>query len=285
MPEWPEVEVLVRQLNRLLPDRKIKGIHVRRRRVLGKTSPRKLDASLRGGTFVGVRRRAKFLLFDLLSRAGEPLLLLGHLGMTGRMYLSPRDTPLPKHAAVVIDLGRESFIFEDTRYFGKLTLDITPLGRLGPEPLDDLFTARCFAEQLRNSSQAIKIKLLDQTVVAGVGNIYASEALFRAGISPLLPARRLNGEQVSRLRNAIRKVLREAVQFGSTVPLSYDGTNREGALFYFGSAPNASDFYEERLRVYDREARPCLRCRNPIQRIFQAARSTYYCARCQTLNS
>src|SRR6185369_7316351 len=97
MPELPEVEVLVRQLNRLLPDRKIEAVQVRRRRVLGNTSPRKLAATLKSGTFIGVRRRAKFLLFDLRNRAGEPLLLLGHLGMTGRMYLSPQDTPLPKH--------------------------------------------------------------------------------------------------------------------------------------------------------------------------------------------
>jgi len=118
MPELPEVEILVRQLNKLLPDRKVHGVNVRRRRVLAATSPQKLAAVLKGGTFVGVRRRGKFLLFDLLDHTATPLLLLGHLGMTGRMYLSPRDTPLPKHAAVVIHLGCENFIFEDTRYLG-----------------------------------------------------------------------------------------------------------------------------------------------------------------------
>ena len=107
--------------------------------------------------------------------------------MTGRMYLGQRDVPLPKHAAVVLDLGGKNFIFEDTRYFGKLTLDLTQLNRLGSEPLDPSFTAKILAESLQKSSQPIKIKLLDQSVIAGVGNIYASEALFRARISPLLP--------------------------------------------------------------------------------------------------
>src|SRR5215469_13165130 len=203
MPELPEVEVLVRQLNSLLRDRTVGGIHVGRRRVLGSTSPQKLARVLKGSTFAGVRRRGKFLLFDLAQPPKQPLLLLGHLGMTGRMYLSPRENPLPKHAAVALDLGDDNFVFEDMRYFGKLTLDATPLSRLGPEPLDNSFTAKTFAQKLSRSSQAIKIKLLDQSVVAGVGNIYASEALFRARISPLLPARRLKLNQIKRLRDAI----------------------------------------------------------------------------------
>src|SRR5438552_689909 len=103
MPELPEVEVLARQLNRLLPGRKIRGLRVRRRRVLGATSPRRLAAALKGGAFAGVGRRGKFLLFDLRRRGGKPLLLLGHLGMTGRMYVTSKRTPLPKHAAVVLD--------------------------------------------------------------------------------------------------------------------------------------------------------------------------------------
>jgi len=173
------------------------------------------------------------------------------------------------------------FHFRGHALFGKLTLDTTPLDRLGPEPLEKSFTAKILADRLRNSSQPIKVKLLDQTVVAGVGNIYASEALFRAGISPLVPARRLTLEQIRRLRNAIRKVLLEAIRFGSTVPLTYDGGDQKNNLFYFGSAPAASDFYEERLRVYDRKGRPCSNCGGAIQRVFQGGRSTFYCESCQ----
>ena len=138
-----------------------------------------------------------------------------------------------------------------------------------------------FALALRRSSQAIKVKLLDQQMVAGVGNIYASEALFRAGISPRLAARRLKPEQVARLRQAIRETLRDAIKRGSTVPLNYSGEGNVDGLFYFGSAADTADFYEERLRVYDRAGKPCRVCKTPIKRIVQGARSTFYCPKCQ----
>ena len=297
MPELPEVEVLVRQLDRVLRGRTIKGISVKRRRVLGKTSPRNLTQILKGQTFSDVKRRGKFLIFHFVqSNSKETPILVGHLGMTGRMYLSPRDKPLPKHAAVVLDLGWENFIFEDTRYFGKFTLDTTALQRLGPEPLEKRFTAKTLAERLSRSKQPIKIKLLDQSVVAGVGNIYASEALFRAGVSPTIPANDLSETQVRMLWSAIRKVLLDAIRFGSTVPLRYElghsssavtakrdtaAKDRSEHLFYFGTAPDAGDFYEERLRVYDRAGQPCGTCGKGIKRIFQAGRSTFYCENCQ----
>jgi formamidopyrimidine-DNA glycosylase len=123
--------------------------------------------------------------------------------------------------------------------------------------------------------------LLDQQLVAGVGNIYASEALFRAGIAPQLPARRLKPPQIGRLRQTIRETLLEAIKWGSTVPL-YSGTGDRDRLFYFGDgAPDTPDFYEERLRVYDRAGKPCTVCKTPIKRIVQAARSTFYCPHCQ----
>jgi formamidopyrimidine-DNA glycosylase len=218
-----------------------------------------------------------------LRRAGRaaPRLLAGHLGMTGRMYLLAAKAPLPRHAAVVLNLGRENFVFEDPRYFGRLTLDLRALGKLGPEPLGPEFTVKRFADALRRSAQAIKVKLLDQSVLAGVGNIYASEALFRAGIAPTTPARRMRHAQVERLWHAIREVLSEAIACGSTVPLNYAGQGVRDGLFYFGRAPGAPDFYEERLRVYDRAGRPCPACGSVIRRRVQAARSTFYCPRCQ----
>jgi formamidopyrimidine-DNA glycosylase len=239
--------------------------------------------ALRGAKFCELARRGKYLVFQL-RQAGraEPLALVGHLGMTGRMYLLAAKERLPKHAAVVLNLGRENFVFEDTRYFGRLSLDGSALGRLGPEPLGAEFTARCFGEALRRSQQAIKIRLLDQSLLAGVGNIYASEALFRAGIAPTLPARRLTAAQVQRLWRAVRAVLREAIACGSTVPLNYAGQGKRDGLFYFGRAPGAPDYYEERLRVYDRVGRPCPECGAAIQRRVQAARSTYFCPRCQS---
>ena len=117
--------------------------------------------------------------------------------------------------------------------------------------------------------------MLDQSLLAGVGNIYASEALFRAGVAPTLPARRLTGAQIKRLWRAVRAVLREAIACGSTVPLNFAGEGARDGLFYFGRAPGAPDYYEERLRVYDRAGQPCPACGTAIRRQVQAARSTF----------
>lgn len=282
MPELPEVEVLARHLGPLVRGRTIRDVDVRRAKVLASTPPAAFARTLRGATFGRLSRRGKYLLFELRpARRRDAITLVGHLGMTGRMYLLRADAPLPKHAAVVLDLGRENFVFEDTRYFGRFTLDGRAIARLGPEPLGREFTNERFAAALRRSAQAIKIKLLDQSVVAGVGNIYASEALFRAGISPRTPARALKPAQVARLRRAIRATLSDAIARGSTVPLSYSGADGRDGLFYFGRAAAAPDFYEERLRVYDRAGKNCPKCRTPIRRFIQAARSTFFCPKCQ----
>ena len=282
VPELPEVEVLVRHLSPLLEGRTIRAVRVGRAKVLAPLSTRQFRQALLGARFCGLTRRGKYLLFQLRpAKRAEPLTLVGHLGMTGRMYLLPISAPLPRHTAVVLNLGRENFVFEDTRYFGRLTLDPRPVGKLGPEPLGEEFTVARFAEALGRSRQPIKVKLLDQSLLAGVGNIYASEALFRAGIAPTLSARRLSKAQVAGLWRATRAVLREAIACGSTVPLNYSGLGVRNGLFYFGRAPGAPDYYEERLRVYDRAGRPCPECGTAIRRRVQAARSTFYCPRCQ----
>jgi formamidopyrimidine-DNA glycosylase len=282
MPELPEVETLVRYLVPLLKNKKIHAVEVRRPRVIAPTTEKELATALRGATFAGVKRRGKYILFTLLQPGKkEPLTLVGHLGMTGRMYLLPRGAALPKHAAVAFDLGAEQFVYEDTRYFGRLTLDQSGPARLGPEPLDGEFTEKYFASALKKSSQAIKVKLLDQSVVAGVGNIYASESLFQAGISPKLPARKLTAPQIKRLRQSIRAVLQKAIRFGSTLPLDFAGTKKGGEIFYYGNAEAKQNFTTEQLLVYDRNGQPCVECGQPIKRLVQAARSTYYCPDCQ----
>jgi formamidopyrimidine-DNA glycosylase len=281
VPELPEVEVLVRNLRRTLPGKIIRGVQVNRVKSLRPTSGRQFQLLLTGAKFTAVSRRGKYLLFELRSRSGgETVSLLGHLGMTGRMFLALKKTPIPKHAAVILDLGRTNFVFEDTRYFGRLSLDMSAIERLGSEPLTDNFTPETFAQELKRSSQAIKVKLLDQSVVAGVGNIYASEALFRARISPKKAANRLKLDAVKALHGAIREVLSEAIEFGSTVPVNMTGAKSDG-LFYFGRAPGAPDYYEERLLVYDRAGKPCSNCGTPIKRLVQAARSTFFCPTCQ----
>ena len=284
MPELPEVEILVRHLQPLLRGKAIQDVEVRRPKAIAPAGSRHFAHVLRGACFDKVVRRGKYLVFGLRrSRPSQPLTLLGHLGMTGRMYLLAPDALLPKHVSVVLHLGLQNFVFEDPRYFGRLTLDISPLARLGPEPLDHEHPPQSFVQALQRSRQPIKVKLLDQSLVAGVGNIYASETLFRAGVSPMTPACRLQFTQVMRLWRALRETLTEAVQCGSTVPLNFGGSGQPDDLFYFGRAPGAPDFYAERLRVYDRADLPCLACGKAIQRLVQATRSTYYCAQCQPM--
>lgn len=281
MPELPEVEILARHLRPLLRSKTIRQVRINRAKVLSPTTPREFRRRLQGATFKNLTRRGKYLLFELrLPNSRDKIILLGHLGMTGRMFLAKKNLPLPKHAAVILDLGAKNFIYEDTRYFGRLTLDLASAEKLGPEPLDGKFTPEIFARDLKRSRQPVKVKLLDQSLVAGVGNIYASEALFRAGISPRRAANRLSTMQVKKLWQAIRAVLAEAIEHGSTIPLNFSARKSDG-LFYYGSADDRSDFYTERLLVYDRAAKPCNHCRSQIKRIVQAARSTFFCPRCQ----
>lgn len=282
MPELPEIEVLARYLWPALQNKSISRVEVCRPKVIRPTPLRVFVNNLIGARFVGLTRRGKYLLFQLESgHRGRRVLLLGHLGMTGRMYLLPKGSALPKHASIVMNLGRQIFVFEDTRYFGRMTFDVGPIEKLGPEPLDPSFTADLLFRRLQRSSQPIKIKLLDQSLVAGVGNIYASEALFRAGIAPTLPSRQITGAQAKCLRRCIRRVLAEAIRFGSTVPLNYAGTGNRDRLFYYGRAPETEDFYDERLRVYDRAGKACSNCGEIIRRIVQAGRSTFVCPQCQ----
>jgi formamidopyrimidine-DNA glycosylase len=282
VPELPEVEVLVRHLGPLLKNKTICKVQICRPEVLAPTSARQLAKALVGGRFLDVSRRGKYLLFTIQpTLKAVPLLVVGHLGMTGRMYLQTAGTPLPKHAAVVLGLGREDFVFEDTRYFGRITLDARATEKLGPEPFGKEFSVEYLAQSLRRSSQAVKVKLLDQRLVAGIGNIYASEALFRAGISPRLSARRLKEAQIVRLWRAIRDVLAEAIEWGSTIRLDFSGTRGRDRLFYFGREAEAGSFRTERLLVYDRAGQPCSRCGATLKRLVQAARSTYYCPVCQ----
>jgi formamidopyrimidine-DNA glycosylase len=285
MPELPEVEVLVRHLRPKLRRKTILQVEVRRQKVLRPTSPAKLAKALTGARFLDLARRGKYMLFTLQTAQGKPLTLLGHLGMTGRMYLQAPQSPLPKHAAVVMNLGKATFVFEDPRAFGRFTLETASINALGPEALGPEFTLDYFARALSRSSQPIKVKLLDQALVAGIGNIYASESLFRARIHPRTPARRLKAPQITSLLESIREVLSEAISWGSTIRLDFPGVIGQNRMFYYGSAGDPGGFNHERLLVYDRAGEPCTRCRTPIKHLTQAARSTYFCSVCQPMLS
>jgi formamidopyrimidine-DNA glycosylase len=282
MPELPEVEVLARHLAPLLRGRTVTDVRVHREKSVRPATAQAFRRRLLGVRCLGLRRRAKYLVFELRAPNGAGRFsLLGHLGMTGRMYLQAQEDPLPKHAAVTLRLDRQTFVFEDTRYFGRLSLDLRPLESLGPEPLEAEFTVERLDQALRRSRQPIKVRLLDQTLVVGLGNIYASEVLFRARIPPRRAANRLTAAEIRRLRDAIRRVLAEAIDWGSTVPLNWSGRGQRDRLFYYGRAPGTPDGYSERLCVYDRAGLPCVHCRGPVRRIVQAGRSTYFCPHCQ----
>lgn len=277
MPEMPEVEILARHLRPLLRGKTIRSIKVFRERATRPTLPREFEKALAGATFEKLSRRGKYLLFQLRQKGSKkPMAVLGHLGMTGRMFAAKKNEKLPVHVAVLFDLGDLNFVYEDFRYFGKMTLDLSPMEELGPEASE--VSPKAFAESLKRSRQPIKVKLLDQSLIAGIGNIYASEALYRARLSPKLPANRLTFAQTKTLLRAIREVLNHAIKFGSTVPIK-TMSGKSGALFYFND--DGEGYYEKRLRVYDRAGKPCYRCGSKIECITQAARSTYFCLRCQ----
>lgn len=270
MPELPEVETIVRDLDRLLKGARIEEAEVLRPDLIEGAGAEAFARGVRGREIAGVSRRAKNLVFDL----GEARMVV-NLGMTGRLLVArPEDAP-PSHPGVRFRLadGRE-LRYHDVRRFGRL--EVMPreawearAAALGFEPLSEAFTPAALLEMAQRSRVAVKTWLMDQRRVVGVGNIYASEALFRARIDPRRPARSLSEGEAGRLHAAIREVLREAIDFRGTTLLDYrDASGGEGG-------------FAARLRVYDRGGEPCRVCGTPIERIVQGGRSTFFCASCQ----
>jgi formamidopyrimidine-DNA glycosylase len=271
MPELPEVETVVSELRPHLAGRRILAAAVLWPRTLASPDLATLLERLRGRQITGLRRRGKYILFELDT--GDVLII--HLRMTGRLEIISGDSPARAgaHVRAWFDLsGDECLVFTDARKFGRIWLAQDPaevLDALGPEPLDWNFDASRLAGQLRRRRVAVKALLLDQAVVAGIGNIYADEALFLAGIHPLRPGTSLSDDEIERLHAAIRQVLREAIsQQGTTLRDYRPPYGLEGA-------------YQNQLRVYQQTDRPCPRCGAPIERIRVIQRSTHFCPRCQ----
>lgn len=274
MPELPEVETIVRDLRRLITGVGIQDVSVIKPDLLVE------DPAAFAGALVGVRiaevtRRAKNIVFSLEGGPGREDRLVVNLGMTGRLLVLAPDSPEPTHLGVrfSLDDGRR-LLYQDVRRFGRLEV-LSALAwearsdELGFEPLSESFTALALYRLTRRSRVAIKTWIMDQRRVVGVGNIYASEALFRARISPRKAAGRLLKREAVALHEAIREVLREAIDFRGTTLLDYrDAAGERGG-------------FAQRLRVYDRGGEPCRTCRTPIRRIVQGGRSTFYCPTCQ----
>ena len=273
MPELPEVETLRQSLARHLPGRRIIGISVRQPRLRERVNAARLRRLIVGRKVCGLRRRAKYLLVDL----EDDSVLIVHLGMSGRLSLSTPRAPLHPHDHIRfrLDDGRE-LRFRDPRRFGLIDALTAAqaqtdarLARAGREPLDPTLRADWLWRSSRGVKRAIKTWLMDGGVVAGLGNIYANEALFRAGIRPTRRAGRVRRDEWPSLLRAVRAVLRSAIRQGGTT------------LSDFADAEGTEGYFQVRLLVYDRAGSPCRRCATPIRRIVLGQRSSFYCPRCQ----
>jgi formamidopyrimidine-DNA glycosylase len=272
MPELPEVETVVRGLRSPLIGRVAGGLWYDWGKTLRTPDPESFAARIAGQTFRAVERRAKYILCKL-----DDDILVVHLKMTGRLYVTPagaiHDADRWVHFRLDLDSGQE-LRFSDARKFGFVAL-VTSLDELtvdlGPEPLEDDFTLPYMREQLKRYGRAIKAVLLDQAFVAGVGNIYADEALWRAKIHPMTPAKTLNPAAVKRLHGTIRAVLAAGVEY-------------EGASINWYRKPDGtSGEAQNHFSAYDHTGEPCPRCGTPIEKIRVAGRGTHYCPRCQRL--
>jgi len=267
MPELPEVETIVRALQANV-GASIKNIEIRREDILRLqefTVPQ-----LYGKTIKNIRRRGKFLIFEL----GRNLNLIFHLGMSGRFYmLAAAEEPAEKHVHVIVHLNNNiSLIYQDPRRFGGVWLVRDRerfFSHMGREPLSSDFTAAYLEDILKQRKAPVKNLLLNQHLISGIGNIYADEALFTAGIRPDRPAASLSRQEIKILHRSIRKVLRQGIKLRGTTFRDYrDAFNESGG-------------FQDYLKVYGRHNQPCSQCGKLIQRIRIGGRSTHFCTNCQ----
>lgn len=270
MPELPEVETIARAIKPEILGRTIVSADVLWARTLAIPSVKKFKAVVGGQKITGVSRRAKYLILQL-----EDYNLLIHLRMSGDLMLRTGKIKPEKHDRLVLSLrsknGKESQLaFNDTRKFGRIWLTNEPetiLGKLGPEPLEKNFTPQWLFENLRKRKRRLKPLLLDQTFLAGLGNIYADECLHMAKLHPLGLSNAVSRKQAAALREAIQSVLREGIRRNGA---SIDWVYRGGE-------------YQNYFRVYDREGKPCPVCGAVIQKLTVGQRGTHICPKCQVL--
>lgn len=277
MPELPEVELVARSLDKLVSKRKIVVAELLRARLAPAHSALEFAEKLKNTSVEFVARRGKHILIHLDNQQ----ILLVHLRMSGRFMLLPVERELPKHTHAVFyfdgnDAAR--LAFQDQRHFGMMRIieknDLhaaKELACLAPEPFSAAFDLQYFRQTLKTSKRSLKEFLLDQTKVCGLGNIYAAEALFLAGINPNLAADKLSAARAAKLFEAIKFVLEESIAFGSTMNVNPENIDNS----YYGGN------YEGKWRVYDRENESCPTCETAIKRRVQAQRSTFYCPKCQ----
>jgi formamidopyrimidine-DNA glycosylase len=274
MPELPEVQTIVNDLNAAdVVGPKISGAKVFWPRSIAEPSPAIFCRRLKGKQFTAISRRGKYLVFELTD--GYTLLL--HLRMSGRLHLVAAGTPRIKHEHVILSLDdHRQLRFHDTRKFGRLNLLKNPakiLDRLGPEPLAQEFTTRTLGMLLKNRIRMLKPLLLDQTFIAGLGNIYADEALWEARLHPCRRAATLSKPEIRALRLAIPRVLKRG--------LKNLGTSLGSGETNFYSVASRRGRNKDQLNVFRRTELPCPRCRTTIERLIVGQRGTHICPKCQ----
>lgn len=273
MPELPEVETIKRTLSPYLQGQIIAGVEVYHPGVIALPDANTFGRVLTGQRITTLGRRGKYLLFHLEGGC----FLVAHLRMTGRLLLVPAGDPLVPHTHVVFQLGGGPTLrLVDTRRFGRLYLGLEEevtakagLGEMGPEPLDPAFTAGELATICARRRRPLKQVLLDQRLIAGIGNIYADEMLFRSGLHPLRPAASLTEDEVARLHSAMRETLEQGIANAGTSIRDYvDGRGQQGRN-------------QDYLQVYGRAGQPCCVCGRILVRIKSGGRSTVFCPGCQ----
>jgi formamidopyrimidine-DNA glycosylase len=275
VPELPEVETTRRGLASAVEQQHIVRAVVRHRG-MRQPVPRGLEGRLAGARVATLSRRGKYLLFNCTPRNGAAGTLLVHLGMSGRLWLVDAATPPQKHDHFDLEFSNGRIVrLRDPRRFGLVlwqsgdVLQHPLLATIGPEPLTADFDGAVLHHAIHNRSTAIKLVIMDSHVVAGVGNIYANEALFRAGIDPRTPAQRVSRARCNALANEIKQTLAEAIDAGGSSLRDYVGSD--------GMAGN----FQSHFSVYGRAGEPCTRCGSLIRELRQGQRATCYCPSCQ----
>ena len=269
MPELPEVETSRRGIAPYVEGQRIERVDIRERRLRWPVAD-DVDSNLEGATIDSVGRRAKYLLLN--TGSGSAIV---HLGMSGSVFIVERGTPAGIHEHFDLELASGYALrFRDPRRFGSLHWTEVPdqhwlIRNLGPEPLGEQFSGQWLWEKSRGRRVAVKQFLMNGNIVVGVGNIYASESLFLAGINPKRAAGRISRQRYERLAAAVREVLGKAIQAGGTTLRDFLGGDGQPGYF------------RHELAVYDREDEPCVRCESPVAAIVQGQRRTYYCKNCQ----
>ena len=267
MPELPEVETTKNGLDSLLSNKTISKVEILNPN-LRWTVEQSIISKLDNQTIRSFSRRGKYILFNL-----DKGHLMIHLGMSGKINVLNIDLPLTKHDHFLLYFNNEIMRFNDPRRFGSIfyleSLDHKLLNSLGVEPLEDSFHENYLFENSRNKTQNVKAFIMDSKIVVGVGNIYACESLFKAGINPKMKANKISKQRYSSLTNNIKEVLTKAIKAGGTT------------LQDFAKVDGKPGYFSQELSVYGRENENCYSCNGKIKRIVQNQRSTFYCPKCQ----